>query len=153
MNMTIEQTSNKSAKMPGGIIEFSRNTSAYYRWCITRHKRAAYVEVTLDKVDMTNNCEDDNKSHQISQIEKSKCGVSNLKVAFTQFMNPFTLNVETKDKLLCHSSGQPANENVTRAVMKYVKSGKSCCLSAFAFIQSRLVNKTVKFHEPLTRNE
>jgi hypothetical protein len=44
MDMTIEQTINKSTKMSGGIIGYSRKISAYYRWCVTRHKRAAYVE-------------------------------------------------------------------------------------------------------------
>ena len=105
MDMTIEQTINKSAKMPGGIIGFSRNTSAYYRWCVTRPKRAAYVEVTLDELDMTNNCEDGHKSNRTSQIKKSECEISNLTAAFQQFMNPFTLSSDTKDKLLCISSG------------------------------------------------
>jgi hypothetical protein len=145
MDMTIEQTINKSAKMPGGIIGFSRNISAYYRWCVTRHKRAAYVEATMDELDMTNNSEDAHKSIRISQIKKSEYEVTKQKTAFLQFMNPFTLGGETKDKLLCISSGQSANENVTRDMMKFVKSGNS---AASAFIQSRLFNKTVKFHEP-----
>lgn len=50
--MTIEQTINKHAKSKGGIIGFSRNYSAYYRWCITRHSRAKYVDATLEMADM-----------------------------------------------------------------------------------------------------
>lgn len=38
IDITIEQTINRSAKTPGGVIGFSRNVSAYYRWCLTRHK-------------------------------------------------------------------------------------------------------------------
>jgi len=52
MDQTIEQTVNRSAKTSGGIIGFSRNVGAYYRWCLTRYKRATYVEATLDHLDM-----------------------------------------------------------------------------------------------------
>ena len=38
-DITIEQTINWSSKSSGGIIGFSRNTNAYYRWCLTKHVR------------------------------------------------------------------------------------------------------------------
>ena len=53
VDITIEQTINRHAKSHGGIIGFSRNCAAYYRWCITRHSRAQYVEATSDMADMT----------------------------------------------------------------------------------------------------
>ena len=37
VDITIEQTINRHAKSQGGIIGFSRNYAAYYRWCVTRH--------------------------------------------------------------------------------------------------------------------
>ena len=54
VNITIEQTINRSAKTKkkGGLIGKSLNVSAYYRWCLTRHKRASYAEATLDRVNM-----------------------------------------------------------------------------------------------------
>jgi hypothetical protein len=92
----------------------------------------------MDELDMTSNSEDAHKSIRVSQIKKSEYEVTKLKTAFHQFMNPFTLGGETKDKLLCIPSGQSANKNVTRDMMKFVKSGNS---AESAFIQSRLVNK------------
>jgi len=38
VDQTIEQTVNRSAKTAGGLIGFSRNVGAYYRWCLSRHK-------------------------------------------------------------------------------------------------------------------
>jgi len=46
VDLTIEQTINRSAKTPGGVIGISRNRNAYYRWCLTRHRRATYLEAT-----------------------------------------------------------------------------------------------------------
>lgn len=37
VDLTIEKTINKHAKTRGGIIGFSKNCPAYYRWCVTRH--------------------------------------------------------------------------------------------------------------------
>ena len=53
VDITIEQTINRHAKCQGGIIGFSRNYAAYFRWCMTRHHRAKYVEATLQMTDMT----------------------------------------------------------------------------------------------------
>ena len=52
VDITIEQTFNKHAKCQGGIVGFSRNYAAYYRWCTTRHCRAKYVEAVLELTDM-----------------------------------------------------------------------------------------------------
>jgi hypothetical protein len=68
-DLTIEQTINRSAKTAGGIIGFSRNKAAYYRWCVTRHKRAIYVDLTLYELDMSDSCEDGHKSTRVSQIK------------------------------------------------------------------------------------
>ena len=35
VEITIEQTINRHAKSPGGIIGFNRIYAAYYRWCVT----------------------------------------------------------------------------------------------------------------------
>jgi len=44
VDLTIEQTINRSAKTVGGIVGFSRNHHAYYRWCLTRHWRTSFVD-------------------------------------------------------------------------------------------------------------
>ena len=48
IDMAIEQTINRSAKTMGGISGFSRNVGAYYRWCLTRHKKAEFLEAVRD---------------------------------------------------------------------------------------------------------
>jgi len=52
VDITIEQTINRSAKTAGGVIGFSRNAAAYTRWCVTRHKRASFAQVTMELADM-----------------------------------------------------------------------------------------------------
>ena len=52
IQLTIEQAINRSAKCSGGIVGFSRNLSAYYRWYVTRNSRATFVEATLERADM-----------------------------------------------------------------------------------------------------
>ena len=37
VDITIEQTISKHAKSDGGIVGFSRNYTAYFRWCIAWH--------------------------------------------------------------------------------------------------------------------
>ena len=52
IDLTGEQTYNKHAASSGsGIIGFSRNVSAYFRWQATRHFRAEYCEVIKQLID------------------------------------------------------------------------------------------------------
>ena len=46
VDITIEQTINRHAKSHSGIVGFSRNRAAYYRWCRTGHARASYLQAT-----------------------------------------------------------------------------------------------------------
>ena len=48
----IKHTFNRHAKSQGGIIGCSRNHSAYYRWCMTRHCRAIYLQATMEMAAM-----------------------------------------------------------------------------------------------------
>ena len=72
VDITIEQTINRHAKSQGGIIGFSRNYAAYYRWCMTRHLRAQYVEATLKRTEMSNDEVSVHKDLRTSQIESSE---------------------------------------------------------------------------------
>ena len=70
--ITIEQTINRHAKSQGGITGFSRNCAAYYRWCMTRHLRAQYVEATLQRTEMSNDKVSVHKDLRTSHIESSE---------------------------------------------------------------------------------
>ena len=54
VDITIEHMINKHAKSDGGIVGFSRNPSAYYRWSVTHHVRSDYHQTTLELLDMDN---------------------------------------------------------------------------------------------------
>jgi len=84
IDITIEQTINRSAKTPGGIIGFSHNPTAYYRLCLTRSKRAEYVEAALDGADLTGNSTDIHKCNRPSEIIKSSSDVSHVVTAVKQ---------------------------------------------------------------------
>jgi len=147
VDITIEQTINRSAKTRGGIVGFSRNTSAYYRWCLTRHCRATYLEATLDRADMTSNSHDSHKSIRPSQVRRSESEVQNIQAAFQQFSSPLSYK-DDGDVLYCLSSGRPASDAVSRDLMRYTQVGET---AAQEFIQTRLVDKTVPFHSPVKK--
>jgi len=104
VDQTIEQTINRSAKTSGGIVGFSRNTGAYYRWCLTRHSRAAYVEATLDNVDMLDNHTDAHKSTLPAERKRSEKEVNEVIATFSHFVNPFA--AEGQDQMSCFACRQ-----------------------------------------------
>ena len=146
VDITIEQTINRSAKTSGGIIGFSRNKSAYHRWCLTRHKRASYVEVALDRVDMLPESADEHKSTKTSEIRRSENEVQKLVSAFGQFMNPF--DIDQHDSLFCLSSGKPASDSVEKDLLVYVETGEKATDN---FIKNRLIEKNLKFHDTIKK--
>ena len=148
IDLTIEQTINRHAKSSGGVIGFSRNVAAYYRWCVTRHKRAEYVESTFDRVDMLPDIDDIHKSSRPAEIKRSETDVNNLVGAFSQFLNPFQIDASDHKSLFCISSGKPATPQIAEDLLSYVTRGDEACKS---FIQSRLIDKSTKFQDPMKK--
>ena len=146
VDQTIEQTINCQAKSKGGIVGFSRNSAAYFRWCMTRHVRASFLAATLEMAGMT--CDDVNKVHkdlQPSETRTSEDNVKRMTDSFRSFMNPFSVE---EHGLYCLSSGMPAPESVQEALLSVDTSGKA----AFnTFVTERLVNKALSFHAPLKK--
>ncbi|KAL8572866.1 hypothetical protein ACOMHN_011115 [Nucella lapillus] len=146
VDQTIEQTINCQAKSKGGIVGFSRNSAAYFRWCMTRHVRASFLAATLEMAGMTG--DDVNKVHkdlQPSGTRTSEDNVKRMTESFLSFMNPFSVE---EPGLYCLSSGMPAPESVQEALLSADTRGKE----AFnIFITERLVNKTLNFHAPLKK--
>ncbi|KAL8579435.1 hypothetical protein ACOMHN_026800 [Nucella lapillus] len=158
VDQTIEQTINCQAKSKGGIVGFSRNSAAYFRWCMTRHVRASFLAATLEMAGMTGarflhklrfkRDNDVNKVHkdlQPSGTRTSEDNVKRMTESFLSFMNPFSVE---EPGLYCLSSGMPAPESVQEALLSADTRGKE----AFnIFITERLVNKTLSFHAPLKK--
>lgn len=82
VDITIEQTINKHAKSDGGIVGFSRNQSAYYRWSVTRHVRADYHQATLELLGMDSQESSSHKSLRPSNISQSEKKSRNLPVRY-----------------------------------------------------------------------
>jgi hypothetical protein len=150
IDLTIEQTINRSAKTRGGLIGISRNVSAYYRWCLTRHTRATYVDATLERVNMLSNSNDAHKSTRPSEVRRSEANVLSIVAAFKQFLNPFAIETNRQHLLFCLSSGQPAPDTVAQDLLQYMEVGDK---AAQTFIEARLLNKTVKFQEPMKKQK
>ena len=66
--------------------------------------------------------------------------------AICGFTNPF--EVENRDELYCLSSGIPANSTVSDNLPQATDLGKKAMEQ---FIKERLVDRTKKFHDPVTR--
>ena len=66
INYSCIKTINRYAKSQGGIIGFSQNQSAYHRWCITRHTRAAFVSLFKEQtgLDSIEDAHNENKNHR-----------------------------------------------------------------------------------------
>ena len=144
VDITIEQTINKNAKSHGGIVGFSRNYAEYFRWCITRHWRASYVEGAFKMADMVVSENDSHKDNEKSQMVQSENNVKKLIDAFQTFTDPFL--VEEKDVLYCLSSGVPASVEVENELLTCEALG----ISAFTtFLKECLIDKTVSFYAPL----
>ena len=147
IDMTIEQTINRSAKTSGGIIGFSRNVSAYYRWCITRHQRALFLEATRDRVGI-NRCSANTCCTRKSDLKHMEKDVQRVHQAFQNFINPMSCTNDTDSNLYCLSSGKPASGDVADSLLSFVSCGDA---AAQTFIQDRLISKSVKFHEPIKK--
>ena len=146
VDITIEQTINRHAKSQGGIIGFSRNYAAYYRWCVTRHYRTKLVEATLFLADIFPDELSVHKEFQPAQIKSSENATSQMTDAIRNFTDPFS--VENRTELFCIASGKPTPEDVRQDLLQAQERGQSAMNE---FIQTRLVDKSVPFHDPLKR--
>ncbi|GFS21253.1 hypothetical protein ElyMa_001590300 [Elysia marginata] len=120
IDLTIEQTINKHAKTKGGIVGFSKNCPAYYRWCVTRHSRASYVSATNAMVGVNNDsnvCPKDISPFNIIQSEKL---VEKAISAIAGFVNPY----EVDGGLICLSSGQPVPDDLATNLVSVQHQGE-----------------------------
>ena len=146
IDLTIEQTINRQAKTKGGIVGFSKNGPAYYRWCVTRHSRACYLDATLAMTGLTDNSSDGHKELSQAQKKQSEAFVQRTMEAVAAFINPFDTDGEN---LLCLSSGLQLPDDVATKLVHLEKDGKEACKM---FAENRLQNKLKGFHDPLHRN-
>ncbi|GFO45764.1 hypothetical protein PoB_007226900 [Plakobranchus ocellatus] len=142
--MTSEQAINKHAKTSGGIVAFSRSQPTYYTWCVTRHIRAQYVSATYQMANIeSKKC----VTHKESSLSKRKLSVKKIMDTFSAFLNPF--NTERKH-FACISSGQKVPEDIADDLLKVEDVGKK---SFKEFVDTRLKDKTTRFHGPLTKTK
>ena len=122
VDITIEQTINRHAKSHSRVVGFSRNHSAYYRWCRTRHARASYLQGTREIANIDTLESTSHKEIRSSLILKSQQDTCCVMEVINNFMNPFT--IEDKDTFYCLSSGAPVPSNVENDILMSDEIGK-----------------------------
>ncbi|GFS20344.1 hypothetical protein ElyMa_006897600 [Elysia marginata] len=147
VDMTIEQTINKHAKTSGGIVGFSGSLPAYHRWCVTRHNRAQYVSATYQMANIESKICENHKESSLAERKLNENAVTKTVETFKAFLNPFDTD---REHLVCISSGQKVPEDVANDLLKVKDVGKE---SFEEFLETRLKNKTTKFHNSLTKSK
>ena len=146
-DMAMEQTINKHGKSKAGVVGFSTNLSAYYKWCATRHSRAQYVGALHEMTNMESKTNDVHKEMSKSQRKNSERAVLKAKAAFETFTNPFE---GERDGLVNITSGRKLPSEVANELLKTEEYGKKAFND---FIEQRMKNKTVNFQTPLKRSK
>ena len=148
VDITIEQTINRHAKSQSGIIGFSRNRSAYYRWCKTRHARASYHQAAMEMANMDSNENSSHKDIRPAEIRKSEEATNAVMNAIRSFTNPF--DVDNKEVLYCLSSGAPAPKDVEEDLLNADLIGQKAYQT---FVSDRLVSKETSFNAPIKKQK
>ena len=86
------------------------------------------------------------KELRVLQMKNSEDNVRKITEAILGFTNPIA--VENKEKLYCLSSGIPATQEVSNSVLQAHGLDKDAMVPIF---EKRLVDKSVKIHEPIQR--
>ena len=146
VDITIEQTINRHAKSHSGNVGFSRNRSAYYRWCRTRLARTSYLQATKERANVDTLESTSDKEVRSSQILKSEEDTCCVREARNNFINPFT--IEDKDTLYCLSSGASVPSTVENDILMSDEIGKK---THKQFVQDSLIEKTVSLHPPVKK--
>ena len=148
IDMAIEQTINRSAKTVGGIVGFSRNVNAYSRWCLTRHKKAEYLEALREHLGFTSAQTILHASAHSTNCKQFEHAVQQVIGSFENFINPFTLHTSQEQQLYCVASGCPATTAVEADLLHYTTKGEE---AAAEFVEARLNDKSVEFHAPMKK--
>ena len=146
VDQTIEQTVNRHTKTKGGIIGFSRNPGAVQQWIVNAHQRAEIARICLDMAGLSSALSGPHKEASMKRIQTDEKDVENVLATLTTWHNPFT---DDPDEPMSNiSSGVTAPEAVSEALLCAYTTGEQ----AFAnFVQHRLVNGTVPFHDVLPK--
>lgn len=148
IDQCIEQTINRSAKSTGGIIGFSKNINAYYRWTLTRHKRAEYLEVMFAELGLKQSDNAKHGSTRNSELKNSECEAKRLTETFDNFLNPFAIASSGHNDIFCLSSGKPTSSTVAKDLLCYVQKGEE---ATEQFIEDRLKQRTIPFHDRMKK--
>ena len=81
-----------------------------------------------------------------AQVKKGERAIQGILAAFQNFNNPF--HVSNQEKLYCISSGRPATDDIGHDLLTTDEKGVAAHSN---IIETRLVNKTIKFNHPIKR--
>jgi len=99
-------------------------------------QRAGYPNVTMAQ----------EESNRAADIKYRHRNLLSVRAVFGNFLNPVQTGEDEDSTLYCLSYGQPALDAMSSSLLSYVSVGEK---AAVAFVQQRLVEKSVKFHQPM----
>ena len=144
-----EQTLNKDAKSGGGIINFVSNEAAVLKWTLNRPKQAENTRALID-LSVLNVEQSLYKPLRPSQVLKSEAKVQNAIIVMEEeYRSPFDKSLDKS--LLYHlSSGITVLPEIATDILSIPTHGLQMSTK---FKEERLLNATVKFHDPISRNK
>jgi len=86
------------------------------------------------------------ESNRAAGVKHRHRDLLNVRAAFGNFLNPMQTGEDEDSMLYCVSSDQLASDAVSASLLSYVSVGEE---AAVTFIQQRLVEKSVTFHQPM----
>ncbi len=143
-DQSIEETINKSSKIPGGIVGKSRNPAAVSQWIDTTADRSQITENVRKMAGLVSEGGEGHKEGGASRVRKDEQAVRDVIDVINNMRNPFL----PSDELVSISTGVQATEETKKDLLSGYKEGKQ---RAETFIKDRILSNKVPFFDPITK--
>lgn len=146
-DQTIEETVNRSSKIPGGIIGKSTNVQAVNRWITTAADRAMIADNVKELAGMK--AKDANWTHKEAspaRIKRDEKDVKNVMEVVSNMQNPYQVSQD----LTSISTGIKASEETERDLFAAFTMGSTLFQQ---FIEKRLISHDVDFFDTLSKQK
>ena len=144
-DQTIEETVNRSSKIPGGIVGKSTNTQAVCQWVETAADRSQITENVRDMAGLKN--EDLSWTHKEgtpARIKRDESDIRKVLEVVQSMHDPFVQS----DELTSISSGIKVSEETESDLFRAHEKGEQCLE---AFMQQRILSQNVPYFDPIKK--
>ncbi len=143
-DQSIEETINKSSKIPGGIVGKSRNPAAVSQWIDTTADRSQITENVRKMAGLVSTGPEGHKEGGASRVTKDEQAVRDVISVVKNMRNPFL----PSDELVSISTGVQATDKTKKDLLSGYKAGKE---RTETFIKDRILSNNVPFFDPITK--